>query len=107
MTDGPNAVDELTGRQKRALRAAGRRLTVGGAVGKAGLTDAAVAAIGRLFEKHELVKVRLHERDGDRRAELSRQLARAVGAVRVAAVGRTVLLYRQNDDLPPESRAAV
>jgi len=107
VTDGPNAVDELTGRQKRGLRALGRRLAARGAVGKAGLTDAAVAAIGCLFERDELVKVRLHERDGERRAELSRRLARAVGAVWVAAVGRTVLLYKQNVDLPPESRAAV
>ncbi len=107
MTDAPKVIDELTGRQKRALRALGRRLQAHGAVGKAGLTDGAVASIGRLFEKYELVKVRLHEREADRRAELSTQLARAVGAVWVAAVGRTVLLYRRNDDLPPASRAAV
>jgi len=107
MTDEPKAVAELTGGQKRSLRAMGRRMTAQGVVGKAGLTAAAVATIAHLFEKHELVKVRLHERENAKRTELSRELARDVGAVWVASVGRTVLLYKQNDDLPRESRAGV
>ena len=107
MSDVRETGDELTGRQRRVLRALGRRMSAGGHVGKAGLTDGAVKAIARLFEKDELVKVRLAERESDKRKEMSGQLARALGAVSVAAVGRTVLLYKRNDDLPGEDRVAV
>ena len=85
---------DLTSKRKRALRAAGRTLPALGAVGKAGLTDAVVASIDTLLARHELVKVRLGRFAPDTRRDMTRQLAQATGAVSLAAVGRTVLLYR-------------
>ena len=99
-------MSELTGKQKRALRALGTRLTARGAVGKAGVTDAVVASVDGLLAGHELVKVRLAGGAGRERKEISRQLARATGACCVGTVGHTVLLYRPNENLPPERRVA-
>lgn len=85
---------DLTSKQKRALRAAGRALPALGAVGKAGLTDAVVASIDALLARHELVKVRLGRSAPADRREMTEKLARATGSVSLATVGRTVLLYR-------------
>ena len=90
----PRPMPDLTNKQKRALRAAGRNLPALGAVGKAGLTGGVIAAIDRLLETHELVKVRLGPLAAGERGRMSRRLAQATGAVCLAAVGRTVLLYR-------------
>lgn len=90
---------DLTNKQKRALRAAGRNLPALGAVGKAGLTDAVVASIDGLLDRQELVKVRLGRYVGQRR-EMAQRLARATGSLCVAGVGRTVLLYRPGPDPP-------
>ena len=97
---------DLTSKQKRALRAAGRALPALGAVGKAGLTDAVIASIDGLLARHELVKVRLGRRAADGRREMAQRLALATGAVCLAAVGRTVLLYRADQGPPPEPVAA-
>ena len=104
---GPDDMSELTGKQKRALRAMGTRLTARGAVGKAGLTDAVVASVDGLLAGYELVKVRLAGGAGRDRKEISQQLAGATGACCVGTVGHTVLLYRPNADLAPERRVAI
>lgn len=100
-------MNELTGKQRRALRAIGTRLTARGAVGKAGLTDAVVASIDGLLAGGELVKVRLAGGAGACRKEISQELAGATGACCVGIVGHTVLLYRPNEALAPEKRVAV
>ena len=100
------AMDNLTPERKRALRAAGRALPALGAVGKAGLTGAVVASIGALLDRHELVKVRLGRHAGGPRREAAQQVARLTGSLCLAAVGRTVLLYRPGPDAPSEPSAA-
>ena len=100
-------MSELTGKQRRALRAMGTRLAVCGAVGKAGLTDAVVASIDGLLADNELVKVRLAGAAGAQRKEISQQLAGATGSCCVGIVGHPVMLYRPNEDLAPERRVAI
>jgi len=87
---------DLTGKQKRMLRALGQRLRATVAVGKAGLTEQVTAELADQFAHHELIKVKLPA--GDIRKVLAADAAQAAGATCVGLVGRTCLLYRPRDD---------
>jgi len=94
----------LTSSQRAALRSAARRRKPDARIGKAGLDPAAVAHLARLIERAELVKVRLSAGPPAERAQAAADLADALDAARVDLVGRAVVLYRPNDQLPPAER---
>lgn len=94
----------LTGKQKRHLRSLGQRLQAVATVGKEGMTDALLENIRHLLAQRELVKVRLTEEHGSDRKAAADILGDAVDAEVAGVVGRTVLLYRPNPDLPPDQR---
>ena len=95
---------ELTGRQRRFLRGLGQRLRPAVHLGKDGLSDATVRHIARLLAKRELQKLRLPASPPPDRKKLAAALSQATGAACVAVVGRTVLLYRPNQQLPLDQR---
>ena len=91
---------ELTGKQRRHLRALGHSLRPVAQVGKEGLSDGVVAAIARALADHELVKIKLSEA-----AELDRQTAADELAARTESavaqiLGNTILLYRPDPEEP-------
>jgi RNA-binding protein len=93
---------ELTGKQRRFLRSMGQKLSPTAAVGKAGLTDAAVANVSAMLDRCELIKVRLPA--GPQRKDAAAALAEATGALCAGVVGRTALLYRPNEQTPLDRR---
>ena len=93
---------DLTGKQKRTLRALGQRLRATVTVGKSGLTDEVAAELADQFAHHELIKLKLPA--GDIRKVLAQQAAEAASATCVGLVGRTCLLYRPNESLPRDRR---
>jgi RNA-binding protein len=95
---------ELSGSQKRHLRSLGNRMPVVMSLGKAGLTEGVAGALKDLFARQELLKVRLPAGAPPDREALAGKLALAAGAVVAGSVGRTVLLYKPNETLPPEKR---
>jgi RNA-binding protein len=94
----------LTGKDKRRLRAIGQNLQAAVTIGKAGQSQAVLANIRDLLAAHELIKVRLTEGQGRQRKLAATELADAVHAELAGVVGRTVLLYRANPDLPADDR---
>ena len=97
-------MQELTGKQKRHLRGIGQGLDVLASVGKAGVSEAFVAAVRELLQHQELVKVRLPAGPGKWRDALAGQIAESAGALCAGVVGRTALLYRPNETLQPKDR---
>jgi RNA-binding protein len=97
----------LTSKQKKHLRALGRSVPAGASIGKEGRSEGFVKTVGLLLERHELVKVRLPADPPKVRQEAAESLAETTGATCIAVVGRTALLYRPNDRLPPEKRVAL
>ena len=93
---------DLTGKQKSMLRARGQRLRATVAVGKAGLTEQVAAELADQFAHHELIKLKLPP--GDIRKDFAEAAAQAAGAACVGLIGRTCLLFRPNDTLPPDQR---
>ena len=94
----------LTARQRSFLRSAGRRISPQVNLGKGGLSTGALAHVRDLLSRGELVKVRLLEAATEDRFAAAEALAEAVGAALVDVIGRAVVLYKPNDDLPADKR---
>ncbi|MBT3277824.1 MAG: YhbY family RNA-binding protein [Phycisphaerales bacterium] len=84
---------ELSGKEKKALRAVGQTLAVGVQVGRSGITEGVLGEIDRRFEESELVKVKISE-SGSARKQVAEELENRAKAVCVGLIGRSVLLYR-------------
>ena len=79
----------LTGKQKRKLRALGHHLAVVVQVGQHGVTPAVIAAVGQALFDHELIKVKVAEGPVDRH-QAAEQMARETEAEIDQVLGRTV-----------------
>lgn len=91
---------ELTGKQKRHLRALGHSLRALVQVGRQGVTETVASGTDDALEAHELVKVRFGQGFEDPVGPAVEELARRVDAVVAGRVGRTALLYRTRDPDP-------
>lgn len=94
------AAPELTGRQRRHLRALGHALRPVALVGKEGLSDGAIAAVARALADHELVKVKVGEAAGIDRHAAAEELAARTDSAVAQILGNTILLYRPDPDEP-------
>ena len=86
---------DLTGKQKRKLRALGHHLQVVVQVGQKGITGEVVAAVHQALEDHELVKVKVSADAADDRHAAALALGNQTESAVAQVLGRTVLLYRQ------------
>jgi RNA-binding protein len=91
---------ELTGRQRRKLRALGHHLDPVVQIGHEGITDALVREASAQLAAHELIKVRVAESSPLSRHDAAEELSRRSGAELAQVLGRTFLLYKRNDDQP-------
>jgi len=92
--------DELTGKQRRHLRALGHHLDPVVQVGQDGVSDAVVGQADAQLDAHELIKVKIGESSPQDRHEAADMLAARTQAQVAQVLGRTVLLYRQRKDKP-------
>jgi RNA-binding protein len=95
-----SAMGELTGKQRRHLRALGQRLTATLHIGHEGVSDAVVAQADAQLASHELIKVRVGENAPEDRHETAERLAARTRAHLAQVLGRTALLYRRCQDAP-------
>lgn len=94
----------LNTRQQRFLKGQGHHLAVKAMLGKEGLTDQVIKSINDVVDANELVKVRIQENFPLDRKEGAVLLAAKTGTALVQVIGRTVLIYRANPDLPADRR---
>ncbi|HEY4122135.1 MAG TPA: ribosome assembly RNA-binding protein YhbY [Byssovorax sp.] len=97
----PVAPVPLSGKQRRHLRALGHHLDPVVQIGKHGLSEGTLAAVGAALEQHELVKVRV----GTECPEDADAIGAAIGASDLRAhlvqkMGRTLLVYRRHPKEP-------
>ena len=92
--------DELTGKQRRHLRALGHHLAPVVQVGQEGVSDAVVSQADAQLDAHELIKVKIGESSPQDRHEAADMLAARTQAQVAQVLGRTVLLYRPRKDKP-------
>jgi len=93
-------VPDLTGKQRRHLRALGHHLDPLLQIGHEGVTGAVVAQASAQLRRHELVKVRVLESSPLDRREAAEELSARTGAALAQVLGRTFLLYKRDPDRP-------
>ena len=91
---------ELTGKQRRRLRALGHHLSPVLQIGQEGVTDAVVAQANAQLDAHELIKVKVSEASPLPRHTAAEQLASATHSQLAQVLGRTFLLYKSRDKDP-------
>ena len=95
----------LSSGQKKLLRGNGHHLDPIVFVGKEGLSSALLKSTATALKTHELIKIKLGQNCPLERNEAAKELARCTKATLVQVIGKIVLLYRPNPDLPIEKRA--
>ena len=91
---------ELTGRQRRHLRALAHHHKAIVQIGDQGLSPGLVAALDAALSEHELVKVRAGGDAPAPLAELGPELARETRSALAQIIGRTLLFYRPHPQKP-------
>ena len=91
---------DITGAQKRALRAQGHGLKAFLRVGQKGLTDAFVLSVREALADHELIKVSMGDDPPKVRKQNAAILAEKTGAHLAQSIGRIALLYRRRIHRP-------
>ena len=105
MNESTEPAIELSGEQKKALRGKGHHLEPIVYVGKEGLSSALLKSTETALKTHELIKIKLGQNCPLDRHKAAEELARLTAATLVQVIGRIILLYRTNPDLPEEKRA--
>jgi RNA-binding protein len=91
---------ELTGKQRRSLRALAHHLSPIVHIGQKGLTDELVGSVRQALLDHELIKIKLLEGAPVDRREVGPMLAERLEAHDIAVIGRVVTLYRRHPTDP-------
>lgn len=94
----------LNPRQQRFLRGLAHHLPVKATVGKEGINDQVLKSLNEVIDANELVKIKLQENFPHERKEGGALLATATRAALVQVIGRMVVLYRGNPELPADKR---
>ncbi len=92
----------LAKKQVRFLRGLAHNLDPLVMIGQHGLTDQVVQSAEDVLRSRELIKVKVQSTADVDRAETAAKLAQEIGAALVQIIGRIIVLYRPNPDLPPD-----
>ncbi len=85
---------QLTGSQRRYLRALAHPLKPIVQVGRSGLTAGVLGELGRALETHELVKVKVSPECPEEPADLASPIETALTAHVAQVIGRVLVVYR-------------
>jgi len=94
---------DLTGTQRKYLRALAHPIKPIVLIGSRGYTDAVVEALDAALLKHELVKIKFNDdKTKDFKAKTTAELERATHSRIVGMIGHTAIYYRPHPE--PEKR---
>jgi len=95
---------ELTSSQKKRLRSLGHHLEPVVYVGKEGLSEPLHKSLEAALKARELIKIKLGQNCPVERSVAGEELSELCRAALVQVIGRMILLYRPNPDLPAAKR---
>lgn len=98
---------QLTSKQKKYLKGLGHHLPIVAMVGKEGMTKTLLIAVEEVLRAHELVKIKIQNNSPFDRDDVAQQLSESTGATVVQLLGKTVLLFRENDDPKREDKISL
>ena len=91
---------ELTGEQRRYLRALAHSLNPVVTIGNQGLTAAVIREIAQSLDAHELIKIRVHSGDRETRLTMYHTICQDLDASPVQHIGKLLILYRPTTNIP-------
>lgn len=97
----------ISNKEARHLRSLGHHLTPLVMLGREGVTDTVLASLDILLTKRELLKVKIQNNCPLDRKKAAEKLSAATGAAVAQVIGKMILLYRHNPDLPTEKRISL
>jgi RNA-binding protein len=97
-------IKSLSSKQKSYLRGLGHHLVPVAMIGQNGLTKEVLAAINAVLTAHELIKIKIQNTSAIDRHEAAQSIAARTGAALVQVIGRSILIYRANEDIRPDKR---
>jgi RNA-binding protein len=89
----------MKGRERAELRAEAHHLDPMVRVGQQGLTASVITSLDDALRTHELVKVKLTNKELIKPQDAANALALATNSAVVQVIGRTATLYRENPDI--------
>jgi len=89
---------QLTPKERQALKARAHGLKPVVLLGNSGLSAPVMKEIDRALAAHELIKVKVPGDDREERESLFAEVAEALSAARVQAIGKLLLFYRPAPD---------
>lgn len=90
----------LTSKQRAYLRGLANTISPTTTIGKEGITEALLSSIEETFNTRELIKLSILDTAGLDTREAANDIARAVKAESVQAIGSKIVLYKKNKDNP-------
>jgi RNA-binding protein len=91
---------DLTGKQRRYLRALAHAQQPIVQIGHQGLTEPVLNAIDQALETHELIKVKVQVETGAEARALVPEIEAALKAHVAQVIGHTLLIYRRRQNDP-------
>ncbi|HFQ90487.1 MAG TPA: ribosome assembly RNA-binding protein YhbY [Desulfobulbus sp.] len=103
-TNSDKTPPTLNGKQKKHLRGLAHHLEPVVHVGREGLSESLIRSANQALLARELIKVKLGQNCPLARKEAARQIADRTGAALVQLIGRTIILFLPNPELPRDRR---
>ncbi|TGZ34973.1 RNA-binding protein YhbY [Photobacterium damselae subsp. damselae] len=88
----------LSTKQKQYLKGLAHNLKPVVLMGANGLTEAVLAEIEIALDHHELIKVKVASEERETKLLIVDAIIRETKAEKVQVIGKTLVLYRQNED---------
>ncbi len=86
----------FTSKQRSVLRSLAQNLEPVGQIGKGGITENVINSFSEVLEKRELIKITVLNNSESDAKELIQELADALNAEPVCAIGHKIVLYRRS-----------
>ncbi len=95
---------KLSNKQTKHLRGLGHKLSALVLIGKDGISDGIIEAAQTELFNHELIKVKIGKNSSVAKKDAAAILPVATSSSLVQLIGKTLLLYKANPELPKEQR---
>lgn len=95
---------KITSKRRSYLRKLGQKLDPVVRIGKDGLTENVIQSLNDALNTRELVKVKILQNSDEDTKEAARKIAETISGELIFILGRTILIFKENEDKPVISK---
>ncbi len=90
----------MLAKNRAYLRGLGAKLKPSLNLGKGEIDEAIIKALSNALKAHELIKIRVLQNSEEEISSLAEAISEKTGSELVAITGKTILLYKRNEEKP-------